>query len=76
MLESCTAVVSGNEDMRPGTWVTVQKSDASFRYYAVKVAHQIHLFNSYKTTLYGMRGEKLSGDGSYRSELDLKGTLK
>lgn len=75
-LESCTAVLSGNEDLRPGTWVTVQKSEAAFRYYAAKVDHQIHLFNSFKTTLHGMRGERLSGDGSYRAELDLKGALK
>lgn len=75
-LESCTIVLSGNEDMRPGTWVTVQKSEAAFKYYAVKVDHQIHLYNSFKTTLHGMRGERLSGDGSYREELDLKGVLK
>lgn len=75
-LESCTATLSGNEDMRPGTWVTVQKSDAAFRYYATKVDHQIHLYNSFKTTLHGMRGERLTGGGSYRDELDLKGVLK
>lgn len=75
-LESCRAVVSGNEQLRPGTWVTLQKSDATFRYYAVKVEHQIHLFNSFKTTLHGMRGERLTGDGTYRAELDLKGVLK
>jgi len=75
-LESCTATVSGNEEMRPGTWVTVQKKDAAFRYYAVKVEHRIHLFQSFTTTLHGMRGEKLTGDGTYRAELDLKGALK
>lgn len=74
--ESCTMSGSGNEDMRPGTWVTVQKSDATFCYYAVKVDHFIHLYNSFKTTLHGARGEKLTGDGTYRAELDLKGTQK
>lgn len=75
-LESCTAVVEGNEEIRPGTWVTMQKSEAAWMFYAVKVEHQIHLFNSFKTTVHGMRGERLSGDDSYREELDLKGTLK
>lgn len=74
-LESCTAVIEGNEEVRPGTWVTMQKSEAAWMFYAVKVEDHIHLFNSFKTTIHGMRGERLSGDDSYREELDLKGAL-
>lgn len=74
--ESCTLRLSGNEKIRAGRWLTVIKKDADFRYYATRVEHEIVLWQSFVTTVHGERGEKRSGDGTYRPELDLKGVLK
>lgn len=75
-LESCTMRVRGNEKIRPGTWLMVLKESEGFLYYATRVEHEIVLWQGYTTTVHGERGERRSGDGTYRSELDLKGAQK
>lgn len=74
-LENCTIRFCGNEEARPGRWVTVKKGEEDFRFYATKIEHEITLWQSFVTILHGERGEKRSGIVSYREELDLKGAL-
>lgn len=75
-LEHCRLRISGNEDAKAGTWMTWQKGGASFVFYATRVSHEITLWQSFTTTVEGQRGQVWSGEGTYRPELDLKGTQK
>jgi len=51
-----------------------QKTVIPFQYYATKVEHEITLWGGFFSVLHGERGEFVSGKGTYRPELDLKGT--
>lgn len=75
-LESCTIRFCGNEEARPGRWITVKKGDTTYRYYATKIEHEINLWQSFTTTMHGERGEKISGQATYIPELDLKGAMR
>lgn len=75
-LENCTCRMLGDETARAGQWHTISKSGVAFRYYAVKIEHEINLWGGYFTTLHGMRGEKWSGQGTYLAELNLSGAVQ
>jgi len=75
-LESAVVRCAGNENLRPGTWVTLMKATIPFRYYVTKVEHEITLWASFVTVLSLERGEDISGRAVYRNELDLKGVAK
>lgn len=79
VLESAVLRVCGNEDIKAGEWLTLNKSDVPFRYYASKVEHEIQLLQSFETVVHGERGQgflKRLGGGLYRPELNLKGAMK
>lgn len=75
-LERCTAKLRGNEKLRPGQWHKIRKGDTTFKYYAVKVEHQVELYGGFFTTLHGERGEVWSGDTTYIPELNLSGAIE